>query len=85
MSAVGTYQPNMTTIQLKDRITSLLDALPEAKLAVAFDFVQFLAERELQMAWLNVQSQSAAYQQWLGSDNDIYDEVFADASLRATR
>jgi hypothetical protein len=41
--------------------------------------LQFLAERELQMARLNAQSQSAAYRQWLGSDNDIYDEVFADA------
>ncbi len=79
MSADGTYQPNMTANQLKDRITSLLDALPEAKLAVAFDFVQFLAERELQMAWLNAQSQSASFQEWLGSDNDIYDEVFANA------
>jgi hypothetical protein len=71
MSTVGIYGLNMTATQLKDKITSLLDALPEAKLAVAFDFVQFLAERELQMAWLNAQSQSAAYQQWLGSDIDF--------------
>jgi hypothetical protein len=69
----------MLTVQLKRQITSLLDALPEPKLAVIFDFVQFLAERDLQAAWLSAQSQSAAYQEWAGSDNDIYDEVFADA------
>ena len=69
----------MTAVQLKHQITSLLNALPEPKLTVVFDFVQFLTERELQAAWIIAQSQSAAYQEWGGSDNDIYDEVFADA------
>ena len=41
--------------------------------------MQFLAERDLQAAWLSAQSQSAAYQEWVSSDNDIYDEVFANA------
>ncbi len=65
--------------QLKHKITSLLDILPEAKLPTLFDFRHFLVEQDLQVAWLNAQSQSAAYQEWIGSDNDIYDEVFADA------
>jgi len=69
----------MIVVQLRRQITSLLDALPESKLAVVFDFVQFLAEREPQAAWISAQSQSAAYQEWVGSDNDICDEVFADA------
>lgn len=69
----------MTAVQLKHEITSLLEALPEPKLTVVYDFVQFLAEREVQAAWMIAQSQSAAYQEWVGSDNDIYDEVFADA------
>ncbi len=69
----------MTAVQLTREITSLLDALPEPRLAVVFDFVQFLVERDLQAAWLSAQSQSAAYQEWVGSDNDVYDEVFADA------
>ena len=42
-------------------------------------YVQFLAERDLQAAWISDQSQPAAYQEWIGSDNDVYDEVFADA------
>ena len=69
----------MIAVQLKRQITSLLDALPEPKLAVVFDLVQFLTERDLQAAWMSAQSQSAAYQEWIGSNNDIYDEVFADA------
>ena len=69
----------MTAVQLKREIAFLLDSLPDPKLAVIFDFVQFVAERDLQAAWLSAQSQSVAYQEWVGSDNDIYDEVFADA------
>jgi len=42
-------------------------------------FVQFLTEQERQINWMNAQRQSAAYQEWAGSDNDIYDEIFADA------
>jgi len=49
-------------------------------LAVLFDFVRFLVEREPQSAWHNAQGQSAAYQEWVGSGNDIYDQVFADVA-----
>ena len=66
-------------VELKRQVASLLDTLPETKLAVVFDFVQFLNEQERQMDWMNAQRQSAAYQEWAGSDNDIYDEIFADA------
>jgi len=66
------------TVELKHQVVSLLDTLSEAKLAVIFDFVQFLAEQGQEVDWMNAQSQSAAYQEWVGSDNDIYDEVFAD-------
>lgn len=69
----------MTATQLRYQIITLLDALPEPKLAVVFDLAQFLAERELQAGWIDAQRQSAAYQEWVGGDNDIYDEVFADA------
>jgi hypothetical protein len=69
----------MTVVQMKSQLKTLLDVLPESKLAAVFDFAQFLAERELQAGWLNAQSQSAIYQEWVSRDNDIYDEVFADA------
>jgi len=77
-TAAGT-RLQATAVQLKGQITALLDTLPAPKLVTVFDFVQFLTERELQIAWMSTQSQSAAYHEWLDSDNDIYDEVFADA------
>jgi hypothetical protein len=70
----------MTTAQLQQEISSLIPVLPEPKLTVVFDFIRFLVEREPQAAWLNAQSQSRAYQEWVGPDNDIYDEVFADVA-----
>ncbi len=70
----------MTAVQMKDEISSLLDVLPEPKLAVVFDFVQFLAEREVHVDWISAQSQSAAYQEWVGNGNDVYDELFADGT-----
>ncbi len=65
-------------VELKRQVASLLDTLPETKLAVVFDFVQFLTEQERQINWMNAQRQSATYQEWAGSDNDIYDKIFAD-------
>jgi hypothetical protein len=70
----------MTVAQLQQEITSLIPMLPEPELTVVFDFVRSLVEREPQTAWLNAQKQSRAYQEWVGSDNDIYDQVFADAA-----
>ncbi len=70
----------MTVAQLQQKITSLLPVLPESKLATVFEFVRFLVEREPQTAWLSAQSQSRAYQDWLGPENDIYDQVFADVA-----
>ncbi len=72
------YKVTPSSHQLKDKLTSLLDTLPEPKLRAVLDFAQFLAEREVQMAWMNVQNQSTAYQEWISSENDVYDEAFAD-------
>lgn len=35
-------------------------------------------QRLLWLDWLNAQKQSAAYQEWVDRENDLYDEVFAD-------
>ncbi len=70
----------MTVAQLQQEITSLIPMLPEPKLTIVFDLVRSLVEREPQTAWLNAQSQSRAYQEWVGPNNDIYDEVFADVA-----
>jgi len=70
----------MTVAQLQQEITSMLPNLPEPKLAAVSEFVRFLIERETQTTWFNAQSQSRAYQEWVGPDNDIYDQVFADVA-----
>ena len=73
----------VTRLELKEQIASMLDKLPEPKLEVVFDFVQFLADRDASADWMSVQSQSAAYQEWVSSADDIYDEVFKDADSDA--
>jgi hypothetical protein len=70
----------MTVAQLQQEITALLPNLPELKLAAVSEFVRFLVACEPQTAWLNAQSQSRTYQEWVGPDNDIYDQVFADVA-----
>lgn len=69
----------MSDVALKQEINTVLERLTEPKLAVVLDFVQYLAERETRLAWFNATMQSSGYQEWLSSENDIYDEVFADA------
>ncbi len=73
----------MSANELKEIIFTVLDTLPEDKLVLVSDFVQFLAERELQASWINAQSQSKAYQEWVSDENDVYDKLFAD--LASTR
>jgi len=68
----------MTTLEMKNQITSLLDSLTDPKLAVILDFTQYLADRDTISDWLTTQMQSKAYQEWTSEENDIYDEVFTD-------
>ncbi|MEW5985572.1 MAG: hypothetical protein AB1791_02965 [Chloroflexota bacterium] len=68
----------MTQLEMKQEITRLVDTLPEPKLALIFDFLHFLSERETATDWLWMESQSAAYQEWVGEENDVYDRVFAN-------
>ena len=70
----------MTVAQLQQEIAALLPNLPEPKLVAVSEFVRFLIEREPQTTWFEAQSQSCAYQEWVGPDNDIYDQVFADVA-----
>ena len=36
------------------------------------------AERKAMTDFLQMQMQSASYQEWIGEENDVYDQVFAD-------
>jgi len=70
----------MTTTDLKQQVHRLVDILPESRLITLFDFAQFLATREAEGDLIEAQVQSAAYQAWVGQENDIYDELFAHES-----
>jgi len=64
---------------MKREVIGLMDRMPEATVSTVYDFVQFLTERQDHDRWAHAQTQSAAYRDWVGADNDVYDEVFADA------
>ncbi len=70
----------MTSTEIKHELVDMLATLPEAKLMVVYDFVQFLAERGAQTEWMTSQQSSAAYREWVSAENDIYDQVFADVN-----
>jgi len=53
---------------------------PEPKLLTFLDFSQFLAERESEGDWIQAQMQSTAFQEWVGTDNGVYDEILAQES-----
>jgi|Deesub1362B_J571_1020462.scaffolds.fasta_scaffold83312_1 hypothetical protein len=68
----------MITLELRKQIHNLVETFSKPQLVLVYEFAQFLAQRE-EALWMDVQMRSSAYQEWVGSDNDIYDEVFADA------
>ncbi len=68
----------MTTLEMKEKISELVDILPEAKIGVLLDFLEFLYDREKASDLLSMQMQSDAYQEWVNDENDIYDQVFAN-------
>ncbi len=70
----------MTLLEMKHQIHTLVDSLPEIKVALVFDFLQFITQRETAVELLWMQMQSDAYREWLGGENDIYDKVFANVS-----
>ena len=72
------YTVTLSSHQLKDKLATLVDTLPEPKVRAVLDFAQFLAEREVHAAWMSAQNQSTAYREWVSSENDVYDEAFAD-------
>jgi hypothetical protein len=70
------------THPLRKKAEELLKQLPEKKLNVAFDFLNYLNERGEAEDILKLQMTSRGYQEWLGDENDIYDKVFGGAVSR---
>lgn len=66
----------MQRLKLKQKFEEIIKVLPESKLKVVIDFASYLRDRKESEEFLRIQMNSNAYQEWLSSENDIYDEVF---------
>jgi len=70
----------MQFMEAKQALEEIVSVLSESKLKEVIDFASFLRDREDKEELLRMQIRSKAYQDWLSSENDIYDEVFKDES-----
>ena len=68
----------MKSPDAKDRLVEIIDSLPSSKLEVVLDFATYLKERANSEDFTWMQINSNAYDEWLGSENDVYDQVFHD-------
>lgn len=68
----------MHNIEFQHRLKEISQNLSEKKLAEVIDFAAYLLEKEDTEDLIRTQMSSMAYQGWISSENDIYDEVFAD-------
>jgi hypothetical protein len=68
----------MSKTTFKKRISLLVDELPERKLEVLYELARFLQSRRSRESQelFRMQMSSAAYQEWVSAENDVYDEVF---------
>jgi hypothetical protein len=60
-------------MSLRQDITALIEQLTDEQVAILLPLVQSMKDKP---EFSNESSQS--YQDWLSSENDIYDETFAD-------
>jgi hypothetical protein len=68
----------MHNVKFQHRLHEISQNLSEKKLAEVIDFATYLIEREEAKDVMRTQMASTTYQEWISSENDIYDEVFAD-------
>jgi len=68
----------MTVLEMKQQVYALIDTLPATTLTYILDLLQFLMERETATDFMEMQMQSDAYREWVGEENDVYDQVFTD-------
>ena len=66
----------MQVLEAKQKLEEIISILPESKLNEIIDFAGYLRDREEAVELLRMQMSSNAYLDWLGSENNIYDEVF---------
>jgi hypothetical protein len=68
----------MNKTNLKKKLSTLMDELPQRKLEVLYELARFLQSqrnRESQDLF-RMQMSSNSYREWVSAENDIYDEIF---------
>ncbi len=68
----------MKRVEFQEKITEMTKTLPETKMNAVIDFISDLIKEDEIQNFLNIQKTSNTYQEWLSSENDIYDELFKD-------
>lgn len=66
----------MSISDIRQQLEEILETLPENKLEAVLDFASYIKEAEQIEDFLKMQMGSSAYEDWLSSENDVYDEVF---------
>lgn len=59
----------------RQKLELIMDELNDEQLSILLDYVVLLKSKEKTIVPM---IQSQAYEEWLSSENDIYDELFAD-------
>ncbi|MCC3437050.1 MULTISPECIES: hypothetical protein [unclassified Microcoleus] len=62
-------------MNIRQKLLTIIEQLPDDKLAILLNLAQFLTTGKESVQPMLV---SQAYQDWLSAENDIYDELFAD-------
>ena len=57
---------------IRQKILSLIEQLSDEQLAVLLPLILSIKDNQV------TDKTSQAYQDWVGAENDIYDEIFAD-------
>ncbi len=62
-------------MNIRQKLLTIIEQLPDEKLAILLNLALFLKNGKESVQLMLV---SQAYQDWLSTENDIYDELFAD-------
>ena len=62
-------------MNIRQKLLTIIEQLPDEKLAILLNLALLLKNGKESVQLMLV---SQAYQDWLSTENDIYDELFAD-------
>lgn len=72
-------------MNIRQELLTLIERMPDEQLSVLLNMAIALKEKNNSddiSGLKSLQIESQAYQEWVSSENDIYDEIFADATTK---